>query len=57
MPNKDMTGPEGNGPGTGRGKGKCFNLKKIKKIKEKNEKKEYGIGQGGEPRHLRMRNK
>ena len=52
-----MTGPEGNGPGTGRGKGKCFNLKKIKKIKEKNEKKEYGIGQGGEPRHLRMRNK
>ena len=55
MPNRDKTGPEGEGPETGRGKGKCKN--RDKPSEELREDKvvvdEVGLGRGGKPRHLR----
>jgi len=61
MPLKDRTGPEGKGPGTGRGKGECSDLEKEdssdpKELAEGDVgSEELGIGRGGKPRHLRRK--
>lgn len=52
MPNLDGTGPEGKGPKTGRGLGKCSdtdNKTGNDEQKEKKEDAEYGLGRGGRP--------
>jgi len=38
MPNRDGTGPEGEGPMTGRGKGNCDPIEKKLEQKRKNKK-------------------
>lgn len=59
MPRFDKTGPEGEGPRTGRGLGKCsedYEPKGKRKYKEKSEDEETGTGLGpcgnGIPRGL-----
>jgi hypothetical protein len=43
MPNKDKTGPEGKGPMTGRGLGKC-NPNNTNSVKGKELSKDKGLG-------------
>jgi len=57
MPNLDGTGPQGQGPLTGRGRGRCQDTKtpKTEKSEATNENVEnkeliYGLGRGGRPR-------
>ncbi len=57
MPNFDGTGPQGQGPLTGRGRGHCRDIKTSQTEKseaaiENAENKEviYGLGRGGRPR-------
>ena len=44
MPAMNHTGPEGKGPGTGRGLGRC--KKKSDELNESNESNEYQLGKG-----------
>ena len=46
MPGLDRKGPQGDGPRTGRGLGKCNDDKDT----AQNETPQRGIGRGGEPR-------
>ncbi len=53
MPNLDKTGPRGQGPLTGRGRGRCRSSR-IEKSETGNENVEnneivYGLGRGGRP--------
>jgi len=61
MPNRDKTGPEGKGAGTGRGKGNCSTEKQLEDLRKKDSDKDdkkssdknddtKGVGRGGEPR-------
>jgi hypothetical protein len=47
MPNRDKTGPGGEGAGTGRGKGGCVTEKQLEDYRKDNGS---GVGRGGEPR-------
>jgi len=60
MPNRDKTGPRGEGPGTGGGRGGCTTEKQLENLRTKDDGK--GVGRGGEPRgggrgHCRGRRK
>jgi hypothetical protein len=47
MPNRDKTGPKGEGQGTGRGKGSCVSTEKSLEDKRVNDKKGRGMGPCG----------
>ena len=49
MPNKDGTGPNGQGALTGRRRGNCGNSKTEKNTSDSNNSK-VGLGRGGRPR-------
>jgi hypothetical protein len=48
MPNRDKTGPRGEGAGTGGGRGGCTTEKQLENVRNKDDGK--GVGRGGEPR-------
>jgi hypothetical protein len=48
MPNRDKTGPSGEGAGTGRGRDGCTTEKQLENLRKKDDGK--GVGRGGEPR-------
>ncbi|HPN39323.1 MAG TPA: DUF5320 domain-containing protein [Melioribacteraceae bacterium] len=48
MPNRDGTGPTGNGSRTGRRLGNCKKVEDTVKTEQENEV--LGVGQGGRPR-------
>lgn len=55
MPNFDSTGPQGQGPMTGRRRGRCRDTEKTQIEKAENQTAEnkevvYGIGRSGRPR-------
>lgn len=52
MPNLDGTGPQGQGPLTGRRRGRCKDSEKSEALKKTEESREaiYGLGRGGRPR-------
>jgi hypothetical protein len=47
MPNRDKTGPRGEGDGTGGGRGGCTTEKQLEDRRKDDGK---GVGRGGEPR-------
>lgn len=52
MPNKDGTGPEGKGPKTGRGQGRCrqsFDNNQEQNVTDNQNQKDCGRGQGLKP--------
>lgn len=56
MPKLDGTGPEGNGPGTGRKLGRCSNAtdeEKLKKLGTGMGKKRQSIGKEGKGKRLK----
>lgn len=52
MPNLDGTGPQGQGPLTGRRRGRCKDSEKSETLNRNEENREiiYGLGRGGRPR-------
>ncbi len=52
MPNLNGTGPQGQGPLTGRRSGRCRDTEKAEAQNKSSESKEviYGLGRGGRPR-------
>mgnify|MGYP002867857178 CR=1 FL=1 len=51
MPNLDGTGPQGQGPLTGRRRGRCRDSEKSEsKRNDENRDAIYGLGRGGKPR-------
>jgi hypothetical protein len=55
MPNLDRTGPNGQGPLTGRKRGRCRDAETVQNVKTENQSGEtkeviYGVGRGGRPR-------
>ena len=52
MPNLDGTGPQGQGPLSGRKRGRCRGNEKTDSQNQSAENKEviYGLGRGGRPR-------
>lgn len=55
MPNLDKTGPNGQGPLTGRRRGRCRDTESVQNVKTENQPDEikeviYGVGRGGRPR-------
>jgi hypothetical protein len=51
MPNLNGTGPQGEGPLTGRRRGRCRDTEKSETQKNPSENKDviYGLGRGGKP--------
>ena len=50
MPNRDKTGPRGEGAGTGGGRGGCTTEKQLEDSRKDRKDNEKGVGRGGEPR-------
>ena len=52
MPNFDGTGPQGQGPLSGRKRGRCIGMEKADTQNQSSENKEviFGLGRGGRPR-------
>ncbi|MBA4312346.1 MAG: hypothetical protein C0417_06925 [Chlorobiaceae bacterium] len=55
MPNLDRTGPNNQGPMTGRKRGRCRDTESVQNVKTESQSKEtneviYGVGRGGRPR-------
>jgi hypothetical protein len=55
MPNLNGTGPGGQGPMTGRRRGRCFNKQSVQGLRTESRSDEikevvYGVGRGGRPR-------
>lgn len=53
MPNRNGRGPSGQGPLTGRGKGRCNKNSNVNKLEDNNSEnvnKTFGVGQGGDPK-------
>lgn len=52
MPNFDGTGPQGQGPLSGKKRGRCTGTEKADTENQSSENKEviYGLGRGGRPR-------